>query len=111
MKNKNSEIVYSTDPGFLEGRKDPEEEKTAVSKTQPLKLFLDRKQRAGKSVSVIEGFIGWSDDKIEDLAKILKTQCATGGTVKDRKIEIQGDQRSKIEMILNKMRYKTKRTN
>lgn len=71
-------------------------------------MSLDRKQRAGKSVTLIEGFKESIED-IEKLAKQLKSKCATGGTVKDRKIEIQGDHRVKIEALLGQLGYKIKR--
>jgi translation initiation factor 1 len=111
MKSKNSEIVYSTDPDLLRRTEIPAQEESSESKNQILKISLDRKQRAGKSVTVIDGFIGWSDEKIESLARALKSQCATGGTVKNRKIEIQGDQRNKIERILVQQGNGVKRIN
>ena len=111
MKNKNSEIVYSTHPDFPVEDETPKAAKPVESGSEVLKISLDRKQRAGKSVTLIAGFTGWSDEKIERLAKTLKSTCATGGTVKNRKIEIQGDQRMKIEKILDRSGYKTKRGN
>ncbi len=105
MGSKNSHIVYSTDPDFV-----PEEssEKPTVSKSLAVRMSLDRKNRAGKSVTVLEGFSESAED-IEQLAKRLKTKCATGGTVKDRRIEIQGDHRAKIEVELQRRGYRVKR--
>ncbi len=105
MRKNDSHIVYSTDPNFK-----PEDggEKPVYEKSHVLRLSLDRKQRAGKSVTLIEGFRESIED-IEALAKQLKSKCATGGTVKDRKIEIQGDHRAKVESLLIQLGYKIKR--
>lgn len=105
MKNKDSNIVYSTDPDFK-----PEEKTETIipEKSHILRMSLDRKQRAGKSVTLIEGFRESIED-IEALAKQLKTKCATGGTVKDRTIEIQGDHRIKVASFLEQLGYKIKR--
>ncbi len=111
MKNRNYKIVYSSDPKVERDDDSISEENKIELKNQTLRICLDRKQRAGKSVTLIEGFTGWPDEKIEGLARTLKSQCATGGTVKNRIIEIQGDQRNKIDMILVKMGYKTQGIN
>ncbi len=100
-------IVYSTDPKF---KTDEEAEQTAnipVSE-QTLKVRLDAKHRAGKSVTIIEGFIGTASD-LENLGKQLKSYCATGGSVKDAEIVIQGDNREKIFQWLIKKGYKKTR--
>jgi translation initiation factor 1 len=102
-------IVYSTDPGFRQEEEAPAEE-TLSPKQQKLKVRLDTKQRAGKAVTLIEGFSGKKDD-LEDLGKKLKTHCGTGGSVKDREIIVQGDQRDKIMQWLLKNGYSsTKRS-
>lgn len=87
-------IVYSTNPDFrLEDESMPEE--TLSAKQQKLRVSLDTRQRAGKAVTLVTGFIGKTDD-LEALGKQLKTHCGTGGSVKDGEIIIQGDQRDKI---------------
>lgn len=108
MKDKNSKIVYSTDPNYTDN--EPQEESSSPrEKNYFLKMYLDRKQRAGKSVTVLEGFTESADD-IAQLAKRLKNLCASGGTAKDRLIEIQGDHRDKIEKEMTKLGYKIKRS-
>ena len=49
------------------------------------------------------------DDGVRELAALLKQRCGTGGTVKDGRIEIQGDQRERIVAELGKLGYKVKR--
>jgi translation initiation factor 1 len=96
-------IVYSTDPAFrLE--EDLPAEVTAPSHQQRLRIRLDTKQRAGKAVTLVDGFSGKKED-LEELGKKLKTHCGTGGSVKEGVIIIQGDQRDKILQWLLKYGY------
>jgi len=98
-------IVFSTDPNFrveAEGERDME---TLPSSQQKLKVRLDTKQRAGKAVTLIEGYIGNQND-LEELGKKLKTFCGTGGSVKNGQIIIQGDQRTRITQWLQNNDYK-----
>ena len=92
-------VVYSTNPDFNYESNEQEEQSTLEPKEQKLKVLLDKKQRAGKSVTLIKGFIGQKED-LEELGKLLKSKCGVGGTVKDQEILIQGDFRDKIVQIL-----------
>ena len=107
-KTNSSGIVYSTDPGFrIEDESTPEQ--TLPPKQQKLRVSLDTKQRAGKAVTLVTGFIGTTDD-LEALGKQLKTHCGTGGSAKDGEIIVQGDQREKItSWLVNKGYSSTKR--
>ena len=101
-------FVYSTDPNFSFQAGEENENKTLIPAQQKLKIRLETKHRAGKAVSVAEGFIG-TDIDLEDLGKKLKNFCGTGGSVKDGEIIIQGDQRDKILQWLLKNGYKQSR--
>jgi translation initiation factor 1 len=98
-------FVYSTDPNFAFQPEANEERETLPAAQQKLKVRLDTKHRAGKAVSLVEGFTGTNDDA-EELGKKLKNFCGTGGSVKDKEIIIQGDQRDKILQWLVKNGYK-----
>lgn len=104
-------VVYSTNPDFQyqQAAEDAEPETLHPSK-QRLVVRIDRRQRAGKQVSLIEGFVGKSDD-LAALAKTLKTKCGVGGTAKDGEITIQGDLRDKLVQLLQSMGYNAKRGN
>lgn len=93
-------FVYSTNPDF---HFEPEEEalETPAPAQQLLRIKLDTKQRAGKAVTLITGFIGTLPD-LEDLGKKLKNFCGTGGSAKDGEIIVQGDQRDKVLQWLTK---------
>ena len=107
--NSNSGIVYSTDPHFKMETEESNEQSPITPAQQKLKVLLDKKQRAGKAVTLVEGFIGKTEE-LESLGKTLKTFCGTGGSVKDGLIIIQGDQRDKVLQWLQKNDYKqTKR--
>ena len=96
-------FVYSTDPDFrFEGENENTETLSAAQ--QKLKVRLDTKRRAGKAVTLIEGFTG-TDEDLQELGKKLKTFCGTGGSAKDGEIIIQGDQREKVLEWLKKNGY------
>jgi translation initiation factor 1 len=87
--------VYSTDPGFHKGGEEREESVVLPAPSQKLKIRLDTKNRAGKAVTLVEGFAG-PVSECGELGKKLKNFCGTGGSVKDGQIILQGDQRDKI---------------
>lgn len=107
QKNKRDGIVFSTDPDFRYQYAENEEPETLIASKQMLRIELDKKQRAGKKVTMITGFTGTTAD-LEDLAKMLKTSCGVGGSAKEGEIVIQGDHRQKINDLLLKKGYKTK---
>ena len=96
-------FVYSTNPDF-QFEHESENAETLPPSQQMLKVRLDTRHRAGKAVTLIEGFIGSNND-LEDLGKKLKSYCGTGGSAKDGEIIIQGDQRDKIIQWLTKHGY------
>lgn len=102
--NSSGGLVYSTDPNFKIKETGNEQHKTQPAEQQKLKILLDKKQRAGKKVTLVEGFIGKQTD-LEELGKKLKTFCGTGGSVKHNEIIIQGDNRDKVMQWLIKNGY------
>lgn len=104
-KNIKGTIVYSTNKDF---KPEEEEEVSAHSQSQPLKVWLEKNSRGGKTVSIVKGFMG-KGEELEALAKLLKTKCGVGGSVKDREIIIQGDHRDKIVKILADQGYQAKK--
>ena len=101
-------IMFSTDPDFEFDQPETNEAPTD-KKSQNLRVQLDRKNRGGKAVTLITGFIGPADE-LESLAKLLKGKCGVGGTAKNGEILIQGDFRDKILGILLKEGYKAKKS-
>ena len=96
-------FVYSTNPDF-HFEQEEEALETLPPAQQLLKIKLDTKQRAGKAVTLVTGFIGTQVD-LEDLGKKLKNFCSTGGSAKDGEIIVQGDQREKVLQWLMKNGY------
>jgi translation initiation factor 1 len=88
-------LAYSTNPDYFNNYDEGPAEETPPKEKQKLRVKLDTKQRAGKVVTLVEGFIGTTDD-LEALGKQLKTKCGTGGSAKDGLIIIQGDYKEKI---------------
>ena len=97
-------IIFSTDPNFKLENESQDVQETLAPAQQKLKVRLETKQRAGKAVTLVEGFIGKSAD-LDDLGKKLKNFCGTGGSVKDEEVIIQGDQRDKVMQWLQKNGY------
>ena len=107
-KKERLNVVYSTNPDFHYEYDSEEQVKTLPKGQQKLYVSIDRKQRAGKEVTLIEGFVGAEDD-LKELGKLLKNKCGVGGTVKEGEILIQGNFRDKIFDILSKEGYTVKR--
>ena len=103
-------VVYSTNPDFQYTSDEASEPDTLDPGKQRLIVRIDRRQRAGKQVTLVEGFVGRQDD-LAALAKTLKTRCGVGGTAKDGEITIQGDLRDKVVSLLQSLGYNAKRGN
>lgn len=96
-------LAYSTDPD-LQMEETADDTPTLPPGEQKLRMLLDSRQRKGKIVTLVEGFVGSSGD-LEVLAKKLKAHCGTGGSAKDGYILIQGDVREKAKNFLQKNGY------
>jgi translation initiation factor 1 len=107
-KKEKINIVYSTNPNFNFEFEEELENETLEIKQQLLYVSLDKKQRAGKEVTLVEGFIGTEDD-LKELGKSLKSKCGVGGSAKDGEIMVQGNHRDKIIEILKKEGFQVKR--
>jgi translation initiation factor 1 len=108
MSKKNTSrpdgLAYSTNLDYFNNFPEEEAAETLPKEKQKLKVMLDKKQRAGKVVTLVDGFVGLNED-IEALGKQLKTKCGAGGSVKDGYIIIQGDYREKIIVWLKDWGY------
>lgn len=101
-------VVYSTDPDFnYQTREEAPADEVPPSR-QDLRVWLDRKSRAGKQVTLVKGFAG-SEEQLRELGRMLKSKCGVGGTAKDGEIMIQGDFRDRVVEILLKEGYKAKK--
>jgi translation initiation factor 1 len=114
MSKKNNDwkkrdgIVFSTADSFDYQVGDSESQETLPPSQQKLKVLLDKKSRAGKQVTLIEGFVGTEDD-LKELGKLLKNKCGVGGSTKDGEILIQGDHRDKVVQVLIQGGYAAKK--
>lgn len=101
-------MVYSTDPDFNYTTHEEPEAETLPPARQELRVWLDRKQRGGKVVTLVRGFVGRGED-LAELARLLKTRCGVGGAAKEGEILIQGDHRDRVVEILTKAGYRCKK--
>ena len=101
-------MVYSTNPDFKYETAAKPEAETLPPQRQELRVWLDRKQRAGKVVALVRGFVGRAED-LQALARMLKTRCGVGGAAKEGEIIIQGDHRDRIVNLLTSSGYRCKK--
>lgn len=106
---KRDGVVYSTSDDFEYNFGGQDEADTLSPAQQKLKVLLDKKQRAGKQVTLVEGFVGTEDD-LKELGKLLKNKCGVGGSTKDGEILIQGDHRDKVLQVLLQAGYGAKKS-
>lgn len=106
-KFRNTKFVYSTNPDFNHWDEQTDEVITPPHENQKLYVSLDKKQRRGKKVTLITGYVGRNED-LKELGKVLKSKCGVGGSVKDNEIIIQGDFKEKVRDILVSMDYSCK---
>jgi len=105
-----SKLVWTSDPeaarrlresGRLETPADVEPAK------QTIRVTLDKKRRAGKTVTVASGF-QHTPETLAAVAQALKKKCGSGGTAKDGELELQGDHVAKVKGELEKLGYRVK---
>ena len=101
----NHELVYSTDDSLITENQEIVNN-NSMNRVQNIRLHLDRK-KGGKIATVIKGF-SQTDESLKNLAKRIKRQCATGGSIKNNEIIIQGNKRDLIKKILEEEGFKPK---
>lgn len=100
-------VVYSTSDDFTYDNDADHEAETLEVARQKLVVLLDKKQRRGKQVTLVSGFVGMEED-LKALGKMLKTKCGVGGSAKQGEIIIQGDFIDKVKDLLLKEGYRVK---
>jgi len=102
----NSKLVYSTEDIISDDIYDPSVTERVSPRDQRVRLHLDRK-KGGRVISIVKGLIE-NDEVLKILMRELKKRCATGGSLKNGEIIIQGNQRDMIKEILLKKGYSVK---
>jgi translation initiation factor 1 len=100
-------IVYSTNPEFKYNANEEPGQKTLLPGKQTLRVIIERKHRGGKTVTLVQGFIG-KDEDLKELAKLIKNRCGVGGSTKDGEIIIQGEIIDKVKTLLLKEGFRVK---
>ena len=98
-------VVFSTNPNFQYETEEEEEQELLPKNQQKLRVKLDRKNRGGKTVTLVTGFVGPEED-LKALGKVLKGKLGVGGSAKDGEIIIQGEFKERVIDILLKEGYK-----
>lgn len=105
-----AKLVWTSDPEEAKKLRESgklEEKGDVEPSQQTITVALDRKRRAGKSVTVASGF-QHTPSSLAALATMLKKRCGSGGTAKGNEIEIQGDHATTIAGELRKAGYRVR---
>lgn len=98
-------VVYSTNDNYDYDHNDGADEMEDIAPNQQkLRVMIDRKQRGGKEVTLVTGFMG-SEDSLKELGKFLKQKCGVGGSAKNGEMIVQGNQRDKVVKLLKDKGY------
>mgnify|MGYP001180596059 FL=1 len=97
-KKNRVNVVYSTNPHF-NFQEESENDLSIPFNDQKLYVSVDKKNRGGKSVTLIEEYQGSNEDA-KDLAKKLKQLCGVGGGYKNGDIYVQGNHKEKVSKFL-----------
>lgn len=98
-------FAYSTNPDYKPSNEEENEVEKLAPSQQNLRVWLEKKNRGGKVVSIISGYVG-PESELKELGRILKSKCGVGGSVKDNEIIIQGDFRDRLLNLLHELGYK-----
>ena len=112
MRRMKSRLVWASDPEAAKRLRDEAAIDTRVDQepaTQTIRVVIDRKRRAGKSVTVASGF-QLTAASLSELAATLKKRCGAGGTAGDGEIEIQGDHAARVAAELERLGYRVRTT-
>jgi translation initiation factor 1 len=107
MSNSNRTVWSSDDGDLRKQAQSAANEKSMPPQQQTAYLHRESGGRGGKVVSVVKN-LTLSEEDLKLLAKKLKQECGSGGTVKDGMIEIQGEHRQRMAEVLQKLGYKVK---
>ena len=104
----NNRTVWSSEDGDQRKKNQTNSQSRSLPPQQQT-AYLHRESggRGGKVVSIVKNLIV-TEDELKALAKRLKQECGSGGTVKDGMIEIQGEHRQRMAAVLQKLGYKVK---
>ena len=103
-------VVFSTDPNFNYTEEAAAEAETLPKAQQRLIVGIDRRNRGGKTVTLVSGFVG-TDEDLKTLGKELKVRLGVGGSAKDGELTVQGDFRDRVTALLKELGYNAKRGN
>lgn len=106
-----SKLVWTSDPEEAKRLRESGKLETptdADPARQTIRVTLDRKRRAGKTVTVASGF-QHTAEALAAVAATLKKKCGSGGTAKEGEIEIQGDHADRIATELHKLGYRVRK--
>ncbi len=108
MSKSKNRTVWSSEEGDLrKQRQNLSATKSLPPQEQTAYLHRESGGRGGKAVTLVKNLVLSADD-LKVLAKKLKQECGTGGTVRDGIIEIQGEQRNRIAEVLRGLGYRVK---
>ena len=107
MSNNKHNTVWSSEQGDLRKQTQITDVKSQQPQQQTIYQHRETSGRGGKAVTIVKKLM-LSEEDMKALAKKLKNECGTGGTIKDGIIEIQGEHREKIAVVLQRLGYKVK---